>query len=296
MTMTVSEIQGKQFHVRFRGFDIEEVDAFLEKAAISLQTAQDENLNLAEQLKEMEKELSDYQRQRKSFQSAIMAAQNITEQMKEKSRREAEEILVTARAEAQKALDAANADVEALRLELDRLQTLRITAQEELRQQLTSYLAMVEPQNDSVAGAGKDMTAGAAFGASFPSPDQSPKPAAAAEKQNSADAGALGDEDDLSDLYTRIDLPDDDLLESADQEENLSGPGAIAPQDKEYFLPGEEREEAASVPDLDGDMVFTLDDPLDHPEPSFSLTEEERGGEGRSEQKKDLFSPDDSPL
>jgi cell division initiation protein len=302
MTMTVPEIQAKQFHVRFRGFDIDEVDAFLEKAAMSLQAAQDENRNLAEQLKDMAKELSGYQRQRQSFQNAIMAAQNITEQMKEKSRREAEEILVDARAKAHKLLDEAKDDVAFLVQELDRLRVLKIQAQEELRRQLTSYLQMLEPQPVPCAGAEDDLTlvagAATAAGISFSSPDQAPQTLPMEEEPDSATTFDLTGEDDLNDLYTRVDLPDDALLESYNHgEDDLFGPGAIAPPGREYPAPAvEEEEETASVPDLDGDMIFTLDDPLDEQEPSFALTDEDGEEESRAGQKKDPFSPDDSPL
>ena len=33
MTITAQDIQSKQFHVRMRGFDVDEVDKFLEKIA-----------------------------------------------------------------------------------------------------------------------------------------------------------------------------------------------------------------------------------------------------------------------
>ena len=33
MTITPQDIQSKQFHVRMRGFDVDEVDKFLEKVA-----------------------------------------------------------------------------------------------------------------------------------------------------------------------------------------------------------------------------------------------------------------------
>lgn len=293
--MTVPDIQSKQFHVRFRGFDAEEVDAFLEKAAAALQAALDENQKLTERLKEMEKELAGYQRQQQSFQNAIMAAQNIADQMKEKSSREAEELLASARAEARRLQDQASNEVTALERELDRLQALKSEAREELRQQITSYLRMLEPQTASWAKPGEDLTltgstAAATLEISSPPVATTREPAQDLEHKEGPDTLASGEEDDLSDLYTRIDLSEEALLDSDHGEEDLFAPTTLE------YLPPDAAEKEEPVPDLDGDMVFTLEDPLDEQEPAISFLDEEMEEEERPGKKKDLFSPDDSPL
>lgn len=289
--LTAQDIQSQQFHVRFRGFDIDEVDAFLEKAATTLQTALDENHRLTEQLKELEKELAGYKRQQQSFQNAIMAAQGIADQMKEKSSREAEEILAAARMEAGRLQDEANGEVTALERELDRLRALKGQVQEELRQQLTSYLEMLEPQPFPVAGAEKNPPPDPWVAAAIPTGE-------APQESEEAGAGDQGEEDDLSDLYTRIDLPDDAMLEAGSHGEDLFGASAVESADSGPLLTGaDEEEESAPVPDLDGDMIFTLEDPLEDEEPVISLVDEEtEEEEGQSGKKKDLFSPDESPL
>ena len=46
MILTPQDIQSQQFHVRFRGFDVEEVDTFLERVSEDLLTLMQENKQL----------------------------------------------------------------------------------------------------------------------------------------------------------------------------------------------------------------------------------------------------------
>jgi len=53
MILTAQDIQSQQFHVRFRGFDVEEVDDFLEKIATAFQTVSEENHKLKDRLESL---------------------------------------------------------------------------------------------------------------------------------------------------------------------------------------------------------------------------------------------------
>ena len=48
--LTPENIQNQQFHVRFRGFDVDEVDAFLEKVAEHYLLLSQENEKMAAEL------------------------------------------------------------------------------------------------------------------------------------------------------------------------------------------------------------------------------------------------------
>ena len=50
MSLTAEDIQTQQFHVRFRGFDVDEVDAFLERVAENFVLLKDEKRQLKEQV------------------------------------------------------------------------------------------------------------------------------------------------------------------------------------------------------------------------------------------------------
>ncbi|HIJ79666.1 MAG: DivIVA domain-containing protein [Desulfobulbaceae bacterium] len=285
MTLSAQDIQSQQFHVRFRGFDVEEVDDFLEKIAAALQAATDENEKLRSRVEGLEKEVATYHTQEKSFQSAIIAAQSIAEEMKEKSKQEAEQILEAARKEAFGLTDQAHTEVTDLERDLDRLKDLKAQITDELRQKINSYLQMLDNAPlSSTAPAAEDLLQSSMAAA----------PATFAEQEETtavAEAPPL-EEDDLSDLYVKVDLPDIDLDETAADDEILEPQELELPPmpTNDLLNIDEEDGQAAAIPDLDGDMVFSLEDPLDEDEPAVTF-------EDLIEKKeKDKFDPNESPL
>lgn len=229
--MTAQEIQAQQFHVRFRGFDVEEVDQFLDRLAGTAQQLSDENSRLREQLEEAEKKLKTYEKQEKAFQKAIISAQGIVDEMREKSKREAETLLAQAKEEAASLEESARLEVSDLEKEVDRLKAMKTGLREELRRVLEGCLTQLDQEAPLMP----------AFGATT-------APAA---------AKAVVEEE----LYQRIELPDTMMPPPAET-------AAPALPDRALFeMPGEEeRNEERIVPDLDGDLVFTLEDPLDEQE------------------------------
>lgn len=100
MTITPQDIQSKQFHVRLRGFDVDEVDKFLEKISEEFLVLSLEHKQAFERIDTMEKEIANYRNKEQGFQNAILSAQRISDEMQERSRRESEETLNNARQEA----------------------------------------------------------------------------------------------------------------------------------------------------------------------------------------------------
>ncbi|MEW6595247.1 MAG: DivIVA domain-containing protein [Thermodesulfobacteriota bacterium] len=237
--LTAQDIQSQQFHVRFRGFDVEEVDDFLERVAESVLALSEENKKLRERQDELERELATFQNQQKTFQNAILSAQHIAEEMQEKTRQELEKQRARAQAEAEELVADARQEVVNLERELDRLKSLKAQAAAELRAVLESYAGRLDRD----------------FGGSRP--PASPRAAAVAPEPPPE-----------SDLYERIEVDESFFSGSA--------PAAAGPELPVADLFGlDDDVETRAVPDLDGDMVFTLEDPLDRPEPSITLESED---------------------
>ena len=300
MILTAQDIQSQQFHVRFRGFDVEEVDDFLEKIAAAFQTVSEENQKLKGRLETMEKDLATYQNQQKTFQSAIIAAQNVADGMKEKSREEAEAIVAEAQEEARLRREDANLEIGELKRKIEDLKSLREQARQELRQQLQSYLHMLETEP---ADSGRAME-------HFSSPSRRPEPqrtagyggraAAGMQSESRRQGSGLGasEEADLSDLYVKIDIPEKGLGAMAVNSENDFSPQDIAltssfSAHKDILVMDEDDEVPDSIlPDLDGDMSFSLEDPLESNEPAVSFA----GNLAEAKKKANDFNPDESPL
>ena len=115
MTITPQDIQSKQFHVRMRGFDVDEVDKFLEKVAEEFLIITLENKQILEKIETLEKELANFRNKEQAFQTAILSAQKISDEMQSKSRKQAEELLASAKADAEELRSSSKNEVEELR-------------------------------------------------------------------------------------------------------------------------------------------------------------------------------------
>ncbi|MDA8163427.1 MAG: DivIVA domain-containing protein [Desulfobacteraceae bacterium] len=289
MTMTPQDIQSQQFHVRFRGFDVEEVDAFLERVAEELLVLIEENKQLAEQVEGLKKEIDSYHHHEKAFQSAIISAQQIAEEMKTKSRRAAEEITAAAREEARKLREEANREIAGLEAEIHRLKEVKRQAGQELRQLLQEYLDRLEEGEEMPAQAPKRAQPQPPESAPAEMPLESPPPAEPpAEPMAAAQPEAPIAEGqpvvDVSDLYEKIELTGNEFVAMAGSVGEEAGGGEEVP---DRFAIADEGPDESTIPDLDGDMLFTLEDPLDEgsegPAVSFDNEPEGREKDGKQD-------------
>ncbi|MCK5419477.1 MAG: DivIVA domain-containing protein, partial [Desulfobacterales bacterium] len=67
MKITPLDIQQQQFKTRFRGFDIREVDAFLEQMAEAFEALQKDNQNRSEEVRRLELEIQGYKKREETF-------------------------------------------------------------------------------------------------------------------------------------------------------------------------------------------------------------------------------------
>jgi cell division initiation protein len=82
MNITPLDIKQKQFRLKFRGFDMSEVDSFLEDVTSELETLMRENDQLRTENIALEAALSGYRETEKNLRDTLMAAQKISEEMR----------------------------------------------------------------------------------------------------------------------------------------------------------------------------------------------------------------------
>jgi cell division initiation protein len=75
MRITPLDIQQKQFATKFRGFDVEEVDSFLELIREEMEELLRENANLREEVRLIEKQLKDYKNIEATLRDTLVATQ-----------------------------------------------------------------------------------------------------------------------------------------------------------------------------------------------------------------------------
>jgi len=108
MKITPLDIQQQQFKTRFRGFDIREVDAFLEQMADAFETLQKDNQNRSEAVRRLELEIQGYKKREETFKRALLNSQKVLDQMKDNARKSAELIIAEAEVKAEKILNKAH--------------------------------------------------------------------------------------------------------------------------------------------------------------------------------------------
>jgi cell division initiation protein len=106
--LTPIDITQREFPRRFRGFDPVEVKTFLEGVAEELQRLLKENALKDERIQRLEGEVQSYRERENELKTTLFATQRMTDQMKDKVRKEADLILKDAELKAEKLLERAH--------------------------------------------------------------------------------------------------------------------------------------------------------------------------------------------
>ncbi|MCK4837612.1 MAG: DivIVA domain-containing protein [Desulfobulbaceae bacterium] len=301
MTITPQDIQSKQFHVRMRGFDMDEVDKFLEKVAEELLVVSLENKQILEKIETMEKELANYRNKEQAFQSAILSAQRISDEMQSQSRQESDELVMNAKKEAEELESGIRQEVDEL-LEKSRQEAadLRVNAETEAQQILEDsqkeHHELTNNINHLIEIKGRVMTdmrqllnnyldhideaIPSALNALEPLPQiEEFNPATQEEEPITLVASEDIADHDLEDLYEKIELPEQTDQVSLDDPDQ---PVTLDLTDIEPLEIDDDGNLAPSIPitDLEGEeeMLFSFEDPLDELEPSVSISEDDKPG------------------
>ncbi|BDR86953.1 DivIVA domain-containing protein [Clostridium tetani] len=111
MKTTAMDITSKEFKKGFRGYDIDEVDEFLDEIAEGYENIYKENSILKERIHNMEENLNHYNKMEETIQNTLILAQNAAEQSKKSAKKEADMIIKNANETAKRVLDKAHNDV-----------------------------------------------------------------------------------------------------------------------------------------------------------------------------------------
>ena len=145
MRITPMDIRQQQFTVRmFRGFDVQEVDTFLEDLAADYEALLKENSLLKEQLQALEERTRGLEDREKVLQETLMTTQRVVEEMKENARREASLLVREAELQSEKIVDAARASEAMIQNEIVQLKRTRRQLAEALRSTVDMYQRLLE--------------------------------------------------------------------------------------------------------------------------------------------------------
>ena len=143
MEITPSVIQEQQFSVRFRGFDIREVDAFLEEIDAAFTSLINKNERLNEEVKKLEITIADYKEKENTLKQSVDNSQKVIDQIKSNAEKTAEIIIETAKLKATKTLDRAENRLLQIHREIAALKRERMQIEIEIRSMLESHLTLL---------------------------------------------------------------------------------------------------------------------------------------------------------
>jgi len=144
MRITPLDIQQKQFPMKFRGFDVEEVYSFLEIIREEMEDLLRENANVKETVQRMENQLKEYRDMETTLRETLLTAQQMVEDYKTNARKEAELLVKEAELRADAMLKEAQEKVIKIHEDIVDLKGIRRHFKEEMKRMVESHLKMIE--------------------------------------------------------------------------------------------------------------------------------------------------------
>jgi len=142
--ITPLDIQQQQFKGKlFGGLNPEDVDSFLQSVAHEMETLNRENTSLREQVQKSAADAEILVQREKDLRDTLLAAQKVTEDMKNNARKEAELAIAEAEVQAEKLLADAENRLIQLKNEIQDLRVQKAQFEASFRSLLDSHYKML---------------------------------------------------------------------------------------------------------------------------------------------------------
>ena len=144
MGVTPLVVKQKEFTTRFRGFDVQEVDYFLEDVARELEDLSRSIQDLEEENHRLDLENQGYRKRENSMKNAMIQSQKVLDQMKENAKKSAQVTIANAEVEAEKILNRAHKRLSQLHSDIIELKRQRIQLEMQISAVLESHSKLLE--------------------------------------------------------------------------------------------------------------------------------------------------------
>lgn len=148
MKITPLDIQQQQFRVKFRGFDMVEVDNFLDLLANEWEELLRENNRLKEEDRLKGERIEELKGAERDLKNALVSAQQICEDLKNNARKEGELIIEEAKGNARKILEDTQTQAIQLQNEVSQLHRQREEFKASLKSTVDMYLRLLESDRE----------------------------------------------------------------------------------------------------------------------------------------------------
>lgn len=155
MRMTPLDVQNHQFATRLRGYDPDEVDAFLRMVSEDYEGLVRETERQTDHIRRLERQIEELSAQEHLLKETLISAKAMTEEMRTSAEREAEIRLAEVEVRAEKILDASHRRAARLTQDIREMRGLRTRLAESLRSAAETHLALLDtletdPEQDAL--------------------------------------------------------------------------------------------------------------------------------------------------
>lgn len=144
MRLTPIEIQQHRFKSRLFGYDSAAVDQYLESVAEELERLQRQNIELKESLARTRATVEQLRAQESLLQQTLVSAQQMTEEVREQARKDAEIVIAEAHIEGERILRHANERRMQLINDIQELKRLRHFFKNNMRSLVENHLQLLD--------------------------------------------------------------------------------------------------------------------------------------------------------
>jgi len=138
------DIKKQEFAVKFRGYNPDEVHAYLEMVASELEDTLKKNLELDQKITMLEERLASYTRMETILQETLLTTQRTAEETKASAEKKAQSLVIEAQLNAQRVTNEANEKLMAVQREIADLANQRDSFSVSFRSLLETQLSLLE--------------------------------------------------------------------------------------------------------------------------------------------------------
>lgn len=142
--ITPVDLENKEFKKGFRGYDIEEVESFLEELIKDYSRIYRENAGLKDKNAILNDSVESYKGMEETMRSAIVSAQRTSEEIIKNAHEQADNIVNEAKVRAQEILNDADNRIQALNRECAEIEGRASLLRAKLKSVLGTYLGMLD--------------------------------------------------------------------------------------------------------------------------------------------------------
>lgn len=146
--LTPLDIENKKFSKTLKGYNVDEVDDFLDQVTLEYERLYKDNAEFKNKFEQMEKELEHYKTVEHTLQNTLLMAQSTAEDIKTMAQKQADQVIEDAKIEAQRMVDGVNKDEIEVRRRTEELKRQFDVYKAKMEALLISQLELLQDKNE----------------------------------------------------------------------------------------------------------------------------------------------------